>query len=195
MFNAAIDAACKNLSSAACQGMWQELSAMAKSYDEQMDGQYIGTMRSVYGDGAKQVDGLMWQYATADMKAQREADIVRLMDKGVSRKVAEGLSFGMRTVHDLAAMGGAVYGMKGAGVAGESAGTIRNVNPGYPVSGRTHNCVNCSIATDATLAGNPASALPIYSNIQLKVFLCQYWKSITVRSLNTYLLRRISFSK
>ncbi|RTR58253.1 type VI secretion system tube protein Hcp, partial [Pseudomonas aeruginosa] len=27
--------------------------------------------------------------------------------------------------------------------------------------GRTHNCVNCSIATDATLAGNPASALPI----------------------------------
>lgn len=137
----------------------------------------------------------MWQYATADMKAQREADIVRLMDKGISRKVAEGLSFGMRTVHDLAAIGGAVYGMKGAGVAGESAGTIRNVNPGYPVSGRTHNCVNCSIATDATLAGNPASALPIYSNIQLKVFLCQYWKSITVRSLNTYLLRRISFSK
>ncbi|MDY4385858.1 hemagglutinin repeat-containing protein, partial [Pectobacterium aroidearum] len=163
LFNAAIDAACQNLSSAACQGMRQELSAMAKSYDEQMDGQYIGTMRSVYGDGAKQVDGLMWQYATADMKAQREADIVRLIDKGISREVAEGLSFGMRTVHGLAALGGAVYGMKGAGVAGESAGTIRNVNPGYPVSGRTHNCVNCSIATDATLAGNPASALPIYS--------------------------------
>ncbi|MEI7175143.1 hemagglutinin repeat-containing protein [Pectobacterium carotovorum] len=163
LFNAAIDAACQNLSSAACQGMRQELSAMAKSYDEQMDGQYIGTMRSVYGDGAKQVDGLMWQYATADMKAQREADIVRLMDKGISREVAEGLSFGMRTVHGLAAIGGAVYGMKGAGVAGESAGTIRNVNPGYPVSGRTHNCVNCSIATDATLAGNAASALPVYS--------------------------------
>ncbi|ATV42514.1 hypothetical protein CTV95_03175 [Pectobacterium brasiliense] len=113
LFNAAIDAACQNLSSAACQGMRQELSAMAKSYDEQMDGQYIGTMRSVYGDGAKQVDGLMWQYATADMKAQREADIIRLMDKGISREVAEGLSFGMRTVHGLAAIGGAVYGMKG----------------------------------------------------------------------------------
>ncbi|MEQ9850122.1 hemagglutinin repeat-containing protein [Pectobacterium brasiliense] len=113
LFNAAIDAACQNLSSAACQGMRQELSAMAKSYDEQMDGQYIGTMRSVYGDGAKQVDGLMWQYATADMKAQREADIVRLMDKGISREVAEGLSFGMRTVHGLAAIGGAVYGIKG----------------------------------------------------------------------------------
>ncbi len=40
------------------------------------------------------------------------------------------------------------------------AGTIRNVNPGWPkAAGRTNNCVNCSIATDATLAGRPASAL------------------------------------
>ncbi|HDQ4748383.1 toxin glutamine deamidase domain-containing protein [Pseudomonas aeruginosa] len=37
---------------------------------------------------------------------------------------------------------------------------MKNVNPGYPEAGRTHNCVNCS-ATDAILAGNPASALPI----------------------------------
>ncbi|WP_075508691.1 toxin glutamine deamidase domain-containing protein [Gilliamella sp. App2-1] len=43
------------------------------------------------------------------------------------------------------------------------AGTIRDVNPGYPIEGRTHNCVNCAIATDATLGGNPASALPINS--------------------------------
>lgn len=43
----------------------------------------------------------------------------------------------------------------------QTAGSIKNVNPGYPDAGRTHNCVNCSIATDATLAGNPASALPI----------------------------------
>ncbi|OCG22604.1 toxin glutamine deamidase domain-containing protein [Gilliamella sp. App4-10] len=43
------------------------------------------------------------------------------------------------------------------------AGTIRGVNPGYPIEGRTHNCVNCAIATDATLGGNPASALPINS--------------------------------
>ncbi|MBH3424642.1 toxin glutamine deamidase domain-containing protein [Pseudomonas sp. ICMP 8385] len=40
---------------------------------------------------------------------------------------------------------------------------MRNVNPGYPDARRTHNCVDCSIATDATLAGNPASALPINS--------------------------------
>jgi hypothetical protein len=40
------------------------------------------------------------------------------------------------------------------------AGTIRNVNPGWPkAEGRTNNCVNCSIATDVTLAGRPASAL------------------------------------
>ncbi|WP_237397771.1 toxin glutamine deamidase domain-containing protein, partial [Gilliamella sp. Pas-s25] len=45
----------------------------------------------------------------------------------------------------------------------DTAGSIRDVNPGYPTEGRTHNCVNCVIATDATLGGNPASALPINS--------------------------------
>ena len=40
------------------------------------------------------------------------------------------------------------------------AGSVRNVNPNYPSPGRTQNCINCSIATDATLAGRPASALP-----------------------------------
>ncbi|VXC34576.1 Filamentous hemagglutinin, intein-containing [Pseudomonas sp. 8Z] len=52
-------------------------------------------------------------------------------------------------------------GTKTTGVVDQTAGSIKNVNPGYPEAGRTHNCVNCSIATDATLAGNPASALPI----------------------------------
>ncbi|WP_340054456.1 toxin glutamine deamidase domain-containing protein [Pseudomonas sp. JAI120] len=53
---------------------------------------------------------------------------------------------------------------------------MRNVNPGYPDAGRTHNCVNCSIATDATLAGNPASALPINSTkgVPLTVLEKQY---------------------
>jgi RHS repeat-associated protein len=41
-----------------------------------------------------------------------------------------------------------------------SAGSIRSVNPGFPGPGRVNNCVNCSIATDATLAWRPASALP-----------------------------------
>jgi hypothetical protein len=36
------------------------------------------------------------------------------------------------------------------------AGTVRTVNPG----GGTMNCVNCVIATDALLAGHPATALP-----------------------------------
>ncbi|WP_367237058.1 RHS repeat-associated core domain-containing protein [Pseudomonas sp. Rh2] len=52
-------------------------------------------------------------------------------------------------------------GPKATDVVDQTAGSIKNVNPGYPEAGRTHNCVNCSIATDATLAGNPASALPI----------------------------------
>jgi hypothetical protein len=51
--------------------------------------------------------------------------------------------------------------LKLKGVQAAEAGTIRNVNPGYPKApGRTNNCVNCSIATDATLKGRPASALP-----------------------------------
>ncbi|MCU6496569.1 hypothetical protein LPN04_02025 [Rugamonas sp. A1-17] len=36
-----------------------------------------------------------------------------------------------------------------------TAGSIRRVN----TVGGTKNCVNCSVATDATLAGHPASAL------------------------------------
>lgn len=67
-------------------------------------------------------------------------------------------------------------GPKATGVADETAGSIRNVNPGYPDAGRTHNCVNCSIATDATLVGNPASALPINSTkgVPLTVLEKQY---------------------
>lgn len=38
----------------------------------------------------------------------------------------------------------------------QTAGSIRNVNP---TNGK-QNCVNCAIATDATLAGRPTSALP-----------------------------------
>lgn len=36
------------------------------------------------------------------------------------------------------------------------AGTVRRINPGQSKT----NCVNCAIATDAMLAGRPASALP-----------------------------------
>jgi hypothetical protein len=42
----------------------------------------------------------------------------------------------------------------------ESGGTIRNVNPGHGKPGRVNNCGNCSVATDATLKGRSASALP-----------------------------------
>ena len=60
------------------------------------------------------------------------------------------------------AMIGAVFGMAGGAAvgvgsgAGVIAGSIRNVNP----TGGRMNCVNCAVATDATLAGRPASALP-----------------------------------
>ncbi|MDB4944536.1 MAG: hypothetical protein JWP97_4070 [Labilithrix sp.] len=39
--------------------------------------------------------------------------------------------------------------------------TIADINPGFPTApGRTLNCVNCAVATDATLARHPATALP-----------------------------------
>ncbi|QMR76874.1 type VI secretion system tube protein TssD [Enterobacter sp. RHBSTW-00175] len=43
------------------------------------------------------------------------------------------------------------------------AGSIRKVNLGYPGEGRTHNCVNCALSTDMTLAGHATSALPANS--------------------------------
>ena len=165
-FDMALDSACKNLSSEACHGMRQELAAMGRSYDEKLDGQYIGNMGTVYKEGKDQVDALMWQYASADAKAARDANVKRIAENwGVSKETAAILYDGMAVVHTTAAIGGAVYGMKGTGASGENAGSIKNVNPGYPEPGRTHNCVNCSVATDATLAGNSASALPVnYKN-------------------------------
>ncbi len=43
-FDAALNDACKGLSSSACQGLRQELAAMGKSYDAQLDGQFVGNM-------------------------------------------------------------------------------------------------------------------------------------------------------
>ncbi|WP_410172945.1 DUF6862 domain-containing protein, partial [Erwinia billingiae] len=113
-FDAALDSACKNLSSTACQGMRQELAAMGRSYDEQMDGQYIGNMGSVYKEGKGQVDALVWQYASADAKAERDANVNRIAENwGVSKETADSLYTAMAGVHTTAAIGGAVYGMKG----------------------------------------------------------------------------------
>ena len=176
-FDMALDSACKNLSSEACHGMRQELAAMGRSYDEKLDGQYIGNMGTVYKEGKDQVDALMWRYATADAKAEREANVNRIAENwGVSKETADGLYTTMAGVHTMAAIGGAMYGMKGTGASGENAGSIKNVNPGYPAAGRTHNCVNCSVATDATLSGNPASALPVnhQNGVPLSVLEKQY---------------------
>jgi filamentous hemagglutinin len=69
-------------------------------------------------------------------------------------------------------------GAKGGVTAGEAgvdtAGSIRNVNPGYPTTGRTQNCVNCSVATDATLSGTPTSALPSTGPVPIPVLERQY---------------------
>ncbi|MDO2440947.1 hemagglutinin repeat-containing protein [Enterobacter nematophilus] len=113
-FDVALDKACQGLSSSACQGMRQELAVMGQSYDEQMDGQYVGTMGSVYKDGAEKIAGQQWQYATADAKAQRDAS-VELIGKnwGVSPETAAILYDGMTAVHSTAAVAGSLYGMRG----------------------------------------------------------------------------------
>ncbi|OWF81453.1 hypothetical protein B4900_03155 [Yersinia rohdei] len=75
----------------------QELAAMGKSYDTQMDGQYIGTMTSVYKEGAGKVDALMWQYATADAQAQKAKDIQTIASNwGVSIETTSALYTGRR---------------------------------------------------------------------------------------------------
>jgi RHS repeat-associated protein len=65
----------------------------------------------------------------------------------------------------------AARGSLGAG------GNIRHVNP----KGGTMNCANCAVATDATLAGSPASALPgsVTSAAQLAKELGGSWARTT----------------
>jgi hypothetical protein len=48
----------------------------------------------------------------------------------------------------------------GGAARGAAAHALADVNPGYPGPGRLTNCANCALATDATLAGRPACALP-----------------------------------
>ncbi|MCG7390793.1 toxin glutamine deamidase domain-containing protein [Pantoea sp. ACRSB] len=92
------------------------------------------------------------------------------------------------------AVAGAVYGMKGTGSTEQNAGSIKNVNPGYPEPGRTHNCVNCSIVTDATLAGNPASTLPINSTkgVPLSVLEQQYGTKFKYASSSDSIMQQMT---
>jgi len=124
-FDTAIEAACQNMSSNQCKGLRQDLAAMANSYDELLDGEYIGKMRSVYKDGAKQVDDLMWQYATADAQAKRDADIKLLATMHeISPESAKTLYYTMAGVHTTAAIGGAAYGMKGSSLAAKGSTSV-----------------------------------------------------------------------
>ena len=61
---------------------------MCLHYDEQMDGQYVGTMGNVYKDGADKIAGPQWQYATADTKTQRDA-----IGKAVNKKSGTSVMF------------------------------------------------------------------------------------------------------
>jgi len=89
-------------------------------------------MRSVYKDGAEQVDDLMWQYATADAKAKRDADIKLLATTHeISPEAAKALYYTMAGVHTTAAIGGAVYGMT------EKPTGVDTPKPSKPTTGKT----------------------------------------------------------
>jgi hypothetical protein len=80
-----------------------------------------------------------------------------------------GVTFGAGTAIEAGApavgrIGARLTGTERHITAGEEAAagghSIRDVNPGFPTQGRVMNCANCAVATDATLAGRPAVALP-----------------------------------
>ena len=83
------------------------------------------------------------------------------IEKGTTGWIAKPLveqlqDVGELGVEVLASGGTALLARKLVGDAAQKAGSIRNVN----TVGGAMNCVNCAVATDATLAGRAASALP-----------------------------------
>jgi len=167
-FDATINAACQHLSSVQCRGMRQELAAMGKSYDEQMDGQYIGTMASVYKEGADKVDSLMWQYATADAQAQKAKDIQTIASNwGVSIETASALYTGMTVAHTTAAIGGAVYGMKGESVPaakGSTTETYFRVEGGGSGTKTSQNRINANPDGSVTINSGCSGQLCVSTN-------------------------------
>ncbi|HDY5316651.1 TPA: DUF637 domain-containing protein [Pseudomonas aeruginosa] len=127
---------CSSCAERDIQNAWNSVASLPE--DIRMKG-YLDALHTMQGQGAS---------------------VVR--DNAAS-STALGVEVGLAIDGGLAGAGKGVVtdGAKATGGADQTAGSIKNVNPGYPEAGRTHNCVNCSIATDATLAGNPASALPI----------------------------------
>lgn len=112
-FDRVLSSVCKQLSSEDCRGMRQELAAMGRSYDDKLDGQYIGNMGSIYKEGKSQVDTLMWKYATADAIAERDSNISKLAENwSVSKATAIQLYNLMAGIHTAAAFGGMALGMK-----------------------------------------------------------------------------------
>lgn len=91
---------------------------------------------------------------TASGKAKTHKNLIR--GKQVGTKAKSKKSANKSGVSGLSRKNKAKEAKNSQEVTKGVAGSIRNVNP----TKGTQNCVNCSIATDATLAGRPTSALP-----------------------------------
>ncbi|MEO8177245.1 MAG: toxin glutamine deamidase domain-containing protein [Deltaproteobacteria bacterium] len=122
-----------------------------------------GNLLKYVGKGGKYVlKGGKAAYEAFEV-ARAGSKIEKAVAKNVEREVAE------RAEKELAARAEGALAARAEKEAAQRAekegsaavaGAAPKVNPGFPAKGRTQNCVNCAIATDATLAGRPATALP-----------------------------------
>ncbi|MCP2041949.1 hypothetical protein L1281_002567 [Neisseria sp. HSC-16F19] len=106
-------------------------------------------------------------------------------------------AIGNQTGNAVIGVGGIVTGVKTGGRANITqpetfklnpiAGSIRNINPGYPAAGRINNCVNCAIATDNLLAGRPTSALPSLAPVKIdtleRMYRSKFSQATTIQNI------------
>jgi hypothetical protein len=133
---------------------------------------YLGRLSQTQGNSytATQLDAALQRYQLGTSDSSNSVDA--FVAKAIIGNVA--LFGAIRGVTGADSDGGGSSRRPATNTASERAGSIRNVNPGFPQTGRTQNCVNCSIATDATLAGNPATALPSVGPQPITVLERQY---------------------
>lgn len=131
---------------------------------------WLGLGRRVVTDAATTAWNLLnFAYADAVGDTPREqAAVDAIMNKDRGATIATGMLL--------------VGGLSGAGPAAE-AGSIRGVN----TVGGSMNCINCAIATDATLAGRPASALgggPFRNDVLEKMYGARFGASGSIGSVS-----------
>ncbi len=121
-------------------------------------------MREGFGAAFRQL-GKAWRAAGSDPKwvAKTVFNVVTASAGGTTATRATCAE----AKTEVGAMGAAADVSPAASTA--RAHTLADINPGgVTAPGRGMNCVNCAIATDASYAGNPATALPSPTTLNLE---------------------------